>query len=121
MTPSSTGVPISLADAKEVLKRYEVWYIQDQDGVAARFPDFGWILTGGADLVEAEANALEAFALALDTLSEEGLPLPEPTRGRRPRTISLPTDTDDHLVRRAREEGVPVTELAARLLREAVG
>ncbi len=78
MSANESRRPEPEADPAALMTQYEVWFIRDRDGVSARFPDFSWILTGGADMAEAEANAAEAFSLALDTLREEGLPLPEP-------------------------------------------
>jgi predicted RNase H-like HicB family nuclease len=66
------------------VKEYYVVFEWTGRNYSAYVPDLPGCITTGATLEETEANAREAIALYIDTLKEDGLPVPEPTTTGRP-------------------------------------
>jgi predicted RNase H-like HicB family nuclease len=65
---------------KEERLGYEIRIIPDKESgyLAARFPDFPGIITGGYNLEEAVKNAQEALELTIDTMKKHKISLPKP-------------------------------------------
>lgn len=65
---------------KEERLGYEIKIIPDKESryLAARFPDFPSIITGGYSLEEAIKNAQEALELTIDTMKKYKISPPKP-------------------------------------------
>jgi predicted RNase H-like HicB family nuclease len=57
---------------------FTITYRLEEPGYIVRFPDIPEIITSGATLTEAFANACEALDLHLESLQKLELPLPKP-------------------------------------------
>jgi predicted RNase H-like HicB family nuclease len=62
-----------------VLVRYVAGLKAQDGGFLVHFPQFPEIVTDGADIVEAIANAREALELVLEDMAEDGEMLPDPS------------------------------------------
>ena len=61
------------------MKEYTVIYEKADSNYSAYVPDLPGCVTTGATLEETETNMREAIELYIDTLREDGKPIPEPT------------------------------------------
>ena len=107
----------------EELLRYEIKIIPDIESgyIAARFPDFPGIVTGGYSLEEAIKNARDALELTIDTMKKHKIPLPKPkTCFSGQFNVRIPRDLHRELVRKADEEGVSLNALVTYLLSQSV-
>lgn len=59
---------------------YIAKFEEDGTGFLVTFPDIPEAVTGGSDLAEAQANAVEALELALLTYASDGKAMPVPSR-----------------------------------------
>jgi predicted RNase H-like HicB family nuclease len=57
---------------------FTITYQADDPAYTVDFPDIEAIITSGASLTEAFANACEALDLHLESLQKLGIPLPPP-------------------------------------------
>lgn len=70
------------------MKEYTVIYEQAGSNYSAYVPDLPGCVTTGATLEETETNMREAIELYIDTLREDGKPIPEPTTRARPIVVA---------------------------------
>ena len=70
------------------MKEYTVIYEQAAGNYSAYVPDLPGRVTTGVTLEETEANMHEAIELYIDTLREDGKPIPEPTTKARPIVVA---------------------------------
>ncbi|WPP52959.1 type II toxin-antitoxin system HicB family antitoxin [Catalinimonas niigatensis] len=59
------------------MRKYLIVYEKSKDGYSAYVPDLGGCTSAGATREEVEANIIEAINLYIETLKEDGLPIPE--------------------------------------------
>ena len=103
---------------KTIPTEYEMTIIPEEDGyLAARFPDFPGIITGGRTPEEAVRNAREALQVTLETMHARKMPLPAPKRAFSGQfNVRVPRSLHRALVRSADEEGVSLNALVSQLL-----
>jgi len=70
------------------MKEYTVIYEWAGSNYSAYVPDLPGCVTTGVTLDETEANMREAIQLYIDTLREDGKPIPEPTTKSGPITVA---------------------------------
>lgn len=70
------------------MKEYTVIYEWAGNNYSAYVPDLPGCVTTGATLEETERNMREAIELYIETLREEGKPVPEPTTKARPISVA---------------------------------
>lgn len=101
---------------------YEIKITPEEDGyLAARFPDFPGIITGGNTPEEALRNAGEALAVTLEAMRARRIPHPVPKhRFSGQFNVRVPRSLHRALVRKAEEEGVSLNALVTHLLNNAL-
>jgi len=70
------------------LREYVVIFERASSGYSAYVPDLPGCVSTGKTLEETEANIKEAIALYIDTLRDDGKPIPEPTTTARPVSVA---------------------------------
>jgi predicted RNase H-like HicB family nuclease len=70
------------------MKEYLVVFEKVGNNVSAYVPDLPGCVTTGRTVEDAEASMREAISLYLDTLREDGKPIPEPTTLAKPISIA---------------------------------
>lgn len=70
------------------MKEYTVIYEWAGSNYSAYVPDLPGCITTGATLEETEVNMREAIELYIETLREDGKPVPEPTTKARQITVA---------------------------------
>ena len=70
------------------MKEYLVIFEWTGNNYSAYVPDLPGCITTGKTFEETERNIREAISLYLDTLREEGKPLPEPTTKAKPVSVA---------------------------------
>ena len=101
---------------------YELKITPEEDGyIAARFPDFPGIITGGNTPAQALRNAREALVATVETMRARRIPLPVPKhRFSGQFNVRIPRSLHRTLVRTAEEEGVSLNALVTHFLNSAV-
>ena len=107
---------------RPMLGGYEVKIIPEEGGyVAARFPDFPGIVTGGETPEEALRNAQEALAATLESMQQRKIVPPPPKHKFSGHlNVRLPASMHRALARRAEEEGISLNAALTHLLSEAL-
>jgi predicted RNase H-like HicB family nuclease len=72
----------------QAMKKYLVVIEKAGDNFSAYVPDLPGCVTTGKSIEDAEAGIREAMSLYLDTLREDGKPVPEPTTKAKPVSIA---------------------------------
>lgn len=70
------------------MKEYAVVFEWTGNNYSAYVPDLPGCVTTGKTLEETEKNAQEAISLYIETLRDEGLPVPEPTTKAKPIAVA---------------------------------
>lgn len=70
------------------MKEYLVVFEWTGKNYSAYVPDLAGCITTGRTLEETERNIKEAISLYLDTLREQGQPIPEPTTKAKPVAVA---------------------------------
>lgn len=70
------------------MKEYLVVFEWTGKNYSAYVPDLAGCITTGKTLEETERNIKEAISLYLDTLREQGQPIPEPTTKAKPVAVA---------------------------------
>ena len=70
------------------MKEYLVVFEWTKKNYSAYVPDLPGCVTTGKTIEETEANIKEAIALYIETLQEDGKPIPEPTTKGRPVSVA---------------------------------
>jgi predicted RNase H-like HicB family nuclease len=70
------------------VKEYLVVFEWTGKNYSAYVPDLAGCITTGRTLEETERNIKEAISLYLDTLREQGQPIPEPTTKAKPVAVA---------------------------------
>lgn len=70
------------------MREYLVIFEKAGDNYSAYVPDLPGCITTGKTLEETERNIKEAIALYIDTLREDGTPVPDPTTKAKPVSVA---------------------------------
>ncbi|MCL5103140.1 MAG: type II toxin-antitoxin system HicB family antitoxin [Armatimonadetes bacterium] len=70
------------------MKEYTVIFEWSGNNFSAYVPDLPGCVTTGKTLEETESNIKEAITLYIETLREDGKPVPEPTTKARPVAVA---------------------------------
>ena len=70
------------------MKEYLVIFEWTGNNYSAYVPDLPGCVTTGKTIEEAEANMKEAISLYIETLREDGKPIPEPITSAKPVTVA---------------------------------
>jgi predicted RNase H-like HicB family nuclease len=70
------------------VKEYLVIFEKANGNYSAYVPDLPGCITTGKTLEDAERNIKEAISLYIDTLRDEGRPIPEPTTQAKPVSVA---------------------------------
>lgn len=92
-------------------------------GYAITFPDLPGCISDGETVAQAIANGREAFQAWMESIIEDGKPIPEPHGAAEPAkfVLRLPRTLHSRLTSRASAEGVSLNSLVQTYVAEGLG
>lgn len=96
---------------------------EEGGGYAITFPDLPGCISDGKTVAETIANGREAFQAWMESIVEDGKPLPEPHGAAEPAkfVLRLPRTLHSRLTSRASAEGVSLNSLVQTYVAEGLG